>query len=219
MSSLEPKVFNLCDLYSRAVQQTPHHVAVEHEEGTLTYLELDSASCALASHLADLGVGHTSKVPLLTSLGTLNIVAILGILKTGACYVPLDRTTWSKDRIDQVMNLIDSPVVVNTTAEPFCAGTWHEVHLRDAAILQALQANKGSYSRTSQISGDDLACIIFTSGSTGKPKGVMIRHQSVANYAQMSPFNMDVKPGDRVLHILSVAFDGTYTRRVTPTGF
>jgi long-subunit acyl-CoA synthetase (AMP-forming) len=55
-----------------------------------------------------------------------------------------------------------------------------------------------------------LACIIFTSGSTGKPKGVMIPHRAIVNYALTSPFNMDVSPTDRVLHILSVAFDGEF---------
>lgn len=203
------QALNLCELFSRAVQLTPNHVAVEHEEATLTYQELDSVSGALASHLAELKVGPTSKVPLLTSLGAWNVVAILGILKTGACYVPLDRTTWSRDRIDQVLKVIDSKVIVNTTTESLNMTDGHEVHLGDATLVQALRAHKVSFSRQEQIEEDDLACIIFTSGSTGKPKGVMIRHCSVANYAQTSPFNMDVEAGDRVLHILSVAFDGT----------
>jgi acyl-CoA synthetase (AMP-forming)/AMP-acid ligase II len=61
-------------------------------------------------------------------------------------------------------------------------------------------------SRSTQ--GDRTACTIFTSGSTGRAKGVMISHRSLSLYAKMSPANLNIQPGDRLLHLLSVAFDG-----------
>jgi long-subunit acyl-CoA synthetase (AMP-forming) len=79
--------------------------------------------------------------------------------------------------------------------------------------IKALPASKSkldkfSPARQSHIQPDDTACIIFTSGSTGRPKGVMISHKSLCLYAKTSPVNMDISPGDRLLHILSVGFDG-----------
>lgn len=198
---------SLCELFAQAVERCPDNLAVDHKEGCLTYRELDEASSALASDLASLGVGNESPVLLVTAHGSFNLIAILAILKSGGCFVPIDRRTWSSDMIKYVCDTVDSPVIVNTTAEPFAApdGLCHVLHV--TRLPQARSATNHS-SSLCRIQPGDTACIIFTSGSTGRPKGVMISHRSLCLYSKTSPLNLDIAPGDRLLHMLSVAFDG-----------
>lgn len=202
--STEP--LTLCKLFARCVRRTPDNLAVDHEHGCLTYNELDAASSRVANNLAKLGVKHGSPVLLFTAPGTLNVVAVLGILKIGASFVPIDRRTWSTDKVRYVMEMVDSSAIVNTTGESFPATSNHRIlDLREVpkGLVDEAEAPIGR-----QVMPEDVACIIFTSGSTGRPKGVLLTHDSISLYAQTSLFNMDVRPGDRVLHILSVAFDG-----------
>ncbi|GIJ91875.1 nonribosomal peptide synthase [Aspergillus pseudoviridinutans] len=199
---------DLCQLFARSVARTPHQLAVDHESGSLTYAELDVASSNLAQKLQQEGVVPGEAVLLLTEHGTRNIVALLAILKAHACYVPLDRSSWSSERIQAVLDGTDGRILINTTVEPFESSRHKVIHLTSAGVA-ALSTDRSNIKAAPEIAPEDLACLIFTSGSTGVPKGVMIPHRAVANYAQTSPFNMDVQPGDRVLHILSVSFDAS----------
>jgi acyl-CoA synthetase (AMP-forming)/AMP-acid ligase II len=166
-------------------------------------------SSAVAAEIAELGVTKGSVVLLITGHGSLNVVALLSILKLGACFIPIDRRRWSQDSINYVYKTVDNPFVVNTTPEPFAppTGGCRMLHIK-ALPASKSKLDKFSPARQSHIQPDDTACIIFTSGSTGRPKGVMISHKSLCLYAKTSPVNMDISPGDRLLHILSVGFDG-----------
>lgn len=113
---------------------------------------------------------------LLTEHGTRNIVALLAILKAHACYVPLDRSSWSSERIQAVLDGTDSRLLINTTVEPFESSRHKVIHLTSADVA-ALSTDRS----IPNIAPEDLACLIFTSGSTGAPKGVMIAHRAVAN--------------------------------------
>ena len=195
---------NLCELFALSVRQYPENLAIDHEDGALTYRELDDVSSSLAHDLSVLGVGGGLPVLLVTAHGSFNIVAILAILKAGGCFVPIDRKTWSPEMIDYVCETVESQVIINTTAEPFRAtnGSHHVLHMK--TLPPPSSPHTPSYS----LQPSDDACIIFTSGSTGRPKGVILSHKAFCLYSQTSPMNLDILPGDRLLHILSVAFDG-----------
>ncbi|KAL6895115.1 hypothetical protein GGI43DRAFT_429213 [Trichoderma evansii] len=198
---------NLCELFTQSVQKFPENLAVDHEDGRLTYKELDNASSALAHDLILLGVDNGSSVLLMTAHGSFNVIAILAILKAGACVVPIDRKSWSSEMIHYVCTTVSSQVIVNTTREPFMAtsGSHHVLHL--TSLPSTLPSND-YYMSLNKASIPD-ACIIFTSGSTGRPKGVILSHKSLCLYSKTSPLNLDINPGDRLLHILSVAFDAS----------
>jgi non-ribosomal peptide synthetase component F len=202
---------DLCELFARVVEQFPHNLAVDHTDGRLTYRELDEVSSTLANDLRRLHVSEGCPVLLLTAHGTLNIVAILAILKTGGFFVPIDRNTWSQDAIRYVFDTVDSQVAVNTTPEPFTppdGRSYHVLHLSQLPPDHHGQFNHTLPPVFRSTPAERTACTIFTSGSTGRAKGVMISHRSLALYAKMSPANLDIQPGDRLLHLLSVAFDG-----------
>lgn len=203
---MESIPLNLCELFAQSVQNYSDNLAVDHEDGKLTYKELDNTSSALARDLILLGVDNGSSVLLVTAHGSFNIIAILAILKAGACFVPIDRKLWSSEMIDYVCITVNSQVIINTTREPFTAtsGSHHVLHLTS---LPCTLPSNGHCTSHEKIAGPD-ACIIFTSGSTGRPKGVILSHKSLCLYSKTSPMNLDISPGDRLLHILSVAFDG-----------
>lgn len=200
---------NLCELFAQSVRQYPENLAVEHEDGSFTYKELDDTSSALAHDLKLLRVGRGSLVLLVTTHGSFNIIAILAILKAGGCFVPIDRKTWSPEMINYVCDKVESHIIINTTPEPFSAakGSHHVLHLTSLPTISSSQISPSVYPQTLE---DDDACIIFTSGSTGCPKGVILSHKSLCLYSTTSPMNLDIVPGDRLLHILSVAFDGKH---------
>lgn len=209
-------VRDLLTLFNRAVRTAPKALAVDHEDGRLSYEELDQASDLLARDLIAKGVRSGNPIILVTAHGTRNVVALLSILKAGACYVPVDRGTWSRQRTDDVISRVtDCSLIINTTPEPFKCETHEVLHVTTAQQPNRVRQNLPSGTPTA--APNDAACIIFTSGSTGRPKGVVLTHHGIANYAQTSPFNMDIAGGDRVLHILSVAFDGKLIMRNTPT--
>lgn len=201
-----PSSVTICDLFAQTVRNYPDNLAVDHEQACLTYRELDNASTSLARKLQSLGITVASPIVLVTSHGSFNIIAILAILKSGSYFVPIDWDSWPAERIDQVLDTVQSPLVINTTAEPFSPGR---------SSCQVLNIDSLPYSNTmesnleaTKLGPHDTACVMFTSGSTGKPKGVMLSHKSLCLYSQTTPMNMNISPGDRVLHILSVAFDG-----------
>ncbi|KAK7178678.1 nonribosomal peptide synthase [Paraphaeosphaeria sporulosa] len=197
----------LCELFAQTVERCPDNLAIDHAQGCLTYRELDNSSTALARNLISLGISKSSSVMLMTAHGALNIIAILAILKTGSYFVPIDRSSWPTERINQVFDIVQSSLVINTTAEPFTPphGSCRVLDINLVPYTNPLErAFKAS---TSNIDPEDTACILFTSGSTGRPKGVMLSHKSLCLYSQTSLLNMNIRPGDRILHILSVAFD------------
>ncbi|KAK4068257.1 uncharacterized protein Triagg1_7500 [Trichoderma aggressivum f. europaeum] len=107
--------------------------------------------------------------------------------------------------INYVCDTVESRIIINTTPEPFSSakGSHHVLHLTSLPPISSSQISPSVYSQALE----DDACIIFTSGSTGCPKGVILSHKSLCLYSTTSPMNLDIVPGDRLLHILSVAFD------------
>ncbi|KAH7361348.1 non-ribosomal peptide synthetase [Pyrenochaeta sp. MPI-SDFR-AT-0127] len=198
---------NLCELFAQAVGRCPDNLAVDHDEGCLTYRGLDDSSTVFARTLVSLGVSKVTPVVLVTAHGSLNIIAILAILKAGSCFVPIDRGSWSKERIEQVFDTVQCSLVINTTAEPFTPPHESCQVLNIQIIPRAGPLERHLDLPSLSIDPDDTACIMFTSGSTGRPKGVMISHKSLCLYSTTQLLNMDIQPGDRLLHILSVAFD------------
>ncbi len=183
--------------------RTPEAIAVEQGDERLTYGALDEASAALTAHLRALGVGCGARVGLMVERTPRMLVGMLGILRAGAAYVPLDpaypheRLAWMledaevaavvSDRasVDRLPN-VAAPLVLIDELTPPCANA-------DGAI-----DGPGP---------DDIAYVIFTSGSTGRPKGVAVPHRAVVNFLR----SMATRPGlcahDVVCAVTTLSFD------------
>ena len=171
----------------------------------LTYRELNTRANQLAHHLQNLGVQPDDRVGVCLERSAWLPVALLGILKAGAAYVPLD-PAFPQARL-QLMIEDAAPAVLITEsllAADFADAAMPQLQI-DVEWSQIVQ--QPTHNPTSAVGPDNLAYVIYTSGSTGKPKGVELRHQSVVNFLT----SMQQAPGltaqDRLLAVTTISFD------------
>ncbi|AXR20358.1 amino acid adenylation domain-containing protein, partial [Bacillus sp. CR71] len=170
-------------------QKTPDYTAVIMEEESLTYQELHEKSNQVARYLQEKGVGKGSLVGVLAQRCPDTIVNILGILKTGAAYVPVD-PEYPQERIDYILN--NSQCDLLLTPDVYSKEDLHSCSIEDVE---------------NESSPDDIAYIIYTSGSTGKPKGVIITHESAVNTILDINQKFQVNEDDRFIGLSSICFD------------
>ncbi len=212
----------IVELFEAQVARTPDHDAIRFADRSLTYRELNDRANQVARHLGACGVGPDQLVALYMEHSIEVVCAILGVLKTGAAYVPVDPAS-PKERLAFMLRDIAAaragavPVVVTQS------------HLADGVPENAAQvvtldadfATMGSYpvenpERRIAPSPDSLAYVIYTSGSTGTPKGVMIEHRSLVNYIWWAreQYSRDERLDWPLFS--SLAFDLTVTSIFTP---
>jgi len=200
-----PEVFDdvcLHQLFEAQAARTPEAVAVSFEGELLTYAELNGRSNRLARRLMKLGVGPEVRVGICTVSPLEMIVGILGILKAGGVYVPID-PEYPQERLVYIIK--DAGITLVLTDEPLrtkLAFLQVEIITTETSDL-TLETDD-----TVPGSGpENLAYIIYTSGSTGRPKGVMITHRAICNHLLWRQQNYPLTAGDRFLQKASFSFD------------
>lgn len=202
-----PTPVSVHDLIQGVVHGQPHSIAVSYKDVKLTYTELDAASLRVATRLRKRGIGPGDTVPILTSRCLEMVACVLAIVRIGACWVPMEAESWSRDRINTVLTTVDHKVVIVTEhVDDPIQNAINMEEIRDAMKSPPTNVLE------SPVGPEDVAYIIFTSGTTSRPKGVIVPHQSLANYVQQgdreAPFNFGARPTDKVILLFSVAFDG-----------
>ncbi|GAA1706850.1 non-ribosomal peptide synthetase [Fodinicola feengrottensis] len=186
------------DHFLRSAQQTPEAVAVVFDQTRLTYRELDAAANALAARLWAAGVRSGGLVGVHMGRSAELVVAVLGILRAGAAYLPLD-PSYPTERIAFIAADAAAPVMVTRYGEesplPGKVVTVDLAELLRTPDLPPPQEN------------GDLAYVIYTSGSTGQPKGVEIGHRALANLIGSFSAELGASPADRWLGLTSLSFD------------
>ncbi len=168
------------DLFAAQVELTPDAVAIQQEGQQLTYRELSDRANQLAHHLQSLGVKPETLVGICVERSPEMIIALLGILKAGAAYIPLD-PAYPEERLADILE--DTQLSILLTQERFqdkvpdYAGKTICLDTDWKIIAQHSTANP-----ITEVQPHNLAYIIYTSGSTGKPKGVMIEQRSLINF-------------------------------------
>ena len=168
------------ELFAQHAARAPEAPALTFEGTTVSYGELNRRANQLARRLTELGAGRETLVALFLEPSVEMIVSILGVLKAGAAYVPLD-PEYPSDRIAFVLEDAAAPLVVTqeglVSKLPSTASAVKAVCLdRDAGALEALSGDDPAPVATPE----NLAYVIYTSGSTGRPKGVLVEHRNVA---------------------------------------
>ncbi|ASS74749.1 hypothetical protein CIG75_07015 [Tumebacillus algifaecis] len=194
----------LHELFERQAAQTPDRVALVFEGAELTYRELNERANALASRLLKLDVQPDSFVGVCMERSFDMVVALYGVLKAGAAYVPIDPTL-PADRVAYLLE--DSQVRVLLTQEKLVGA----LPAPDGARLIAVDAEDWSAESTSNpevaITPDHLAYMIYTSGSTGKPKGAMIPHRGIVNRLLWMQEEYGLTATDHILQKTPMSFD------------
>jgi len=176
------------ELFAGAVRRFPGHRAVTCQNRSLTYAQLDRRVSALARTLVRSGVqpGEPVAIRLAPSLETL--VAMLGVLRAGACYLPIDADL-PEERVRYLLDDSGARIVIDAA---FAC---------DDDAVAALPA----------VRADDAAYMIYTSGTTGSPKGVVIEHRSLVNYVTWFRERYAVDESHAAALLTSYAYDLAYT--------
>ncbi len=195
-------------LFEDAVDRDPMHIAVVFQGAHLNYAELNCKANQLANFLISLGVAKGDTVGLCVERGFEWIVGLLGILKAGGTYIPLNPEL-PQERLAWMLK--DSAPSVILAHEEFRSGQLKEhrnVVTFNSLDCRELEMHPATHPGVS-VTPQDLAYIIYTSGSTGRPKGVMIEHHSLCHtiVGQIPLFGITSK--SRVLSTIAPSFDAS----------
>jgi len=208
----------IVDLFEEQVEKSADHIVVVNKKKHLTYQELNEGSNQLAGILRQKGVKLDTVVGIMVERSIEMIIGLLGILKSGGAYLPID-TEYPQDRIDYILK--DSNVGVLLTTPKFRVKVNAEVKENTRQPLQlplqlinietefvpAFETSPPTSTLTCQVSPANLAYVIYTSGSTGRPKGVMVSHSNVVRLFFNDKFMFDFISRDIWTMFHSYCFD------------
>ncbi|MBS0444625.1 MAG: amino acid adenylation domain-containing protein [Proteobacteria bacterium] len=192
----------LASRFEAQVRRTPSRIALRSDRIELTYAQLDAQATRLAQRLRDAGIQTEDRVAIVSARGPQMLVAVLGVLKADAAYVPLD-PAYPPERLRFMVEDSGAALVIGDGLAAMPA--WDRPTLDIAAVLAAPHAGNAPLPRRFE-HPDQLAYVMYTSGSTGRPKGAGISHRAVARlvtgarflpfeegltFAQLSSFSFD----------------------------
>jgi amino acid adenylation domain-containing protein/FkbH-like protein len=192
-------------LFEAQVGRSPEAIAIASEQGQLSYLELNRRANQLASHMMERGVGVETPVGICVERSPAQIIAILGTLKAGGSYVPLD-PQYPRERLEFILNQARVQIVIaqGTALEHLSSGGRQVIVLEEEWELIAGSSQENPAPRALP---ETLAYVIYTSGSTGEPKGVAVSHNAVCNHLKWRQLNYPLTAEDRFLQKASLSFD------------
>jgi len=200
----------LHELFQEQVESTPSAIAVCFESDSLIYLELNRRANQLAHHLRALSLGPDSCVGICVEPSIEMVVGMLGIMKAGCAYIPLEPAL-PPERIRAILE--DGQARVLITQEKLrskLSGPGRVLIYLDSDWETIAQESGDNPARTA--SAENLAYMIYTSGSTGQPKGVMISHRAIRNTLLWRRATFSINDADRFLLNFSFAFDPSLTQ-------
>ncbi|WP_172844424.1 non-ribosomal peptide synthetase [Tumebacillus algifaecis] len=207
---------DLCmhQMFELQVQKTPDTVAVEHLEERITYAELNARANQLAHYLQEMGIGPEKLVGLCMNRSINLIIGLLGILKAGGAFLPLD-PDYPAERLRYLLN--DSGVsVLLTESELLERLPEHSANVvcidRDGDKIDSFATENCE----SGVGPENLAYLIYTSGSTGAPKGAMLEHRNAVSHHYGVIDRYNVTASDRIVQFTSISFDVT-VEEIFPT--
>jgi amino acid adenylation domain-containing protein len=193
------------ELFEEQTERSPDAVAVVYEESQLSYRRLNRSANQLAHRLREMGAGPEVRIGLCLQRGLDMLVGLLGILKTGGAYVPVD-PDYPAERLTYILR--DSGARVVVTCQRFAeklgrvrVGTmhldedWEQTH----SLFDCNPASQGER--------ENLAYVIYTSGSTGRPKGVGVSRSALTNFATAFSRRIGLLPIDVLVAVTSLTFD------------
>jgi amino acid adenylation domain-containing protein/non-ribosomal peptide synthase protein (TIGR01720 family)/FkbM family methyltransferase len=203
----------MIDLLAAQAAKTPDAIAVLSERQRLTYAQLDAQSNQLAHHLHGISVGPETVVALCMERSTEMVVGLLGIIKAGGAYLPLD-PDYPPDRL--AFMLADSGArALIAHSDLLDRFPPHDARVVRIDVHWPAIARRPTTPLAGFIDPDNNAYVIYTSGSTGVPKGVAVAHRGIPNLAAAQIERFAITPAARVLQFASPSFDAAVSEIAT----
>jgi amino acid adenylation domain-containing protein len=219
------------DLISERAGSAPDCEAIYSSEGSITYGELDRLSSLLANYLSQLGVRPETMVPTCFEKSMWTIVAMLGIMKAGGVFIPIDPSHPVGRRRALVKEVHAKFMVVSSSTAASCEGmTEHVVELSSSLIAQLPKIADNNAGQLPQIADNNAgqrlkptpsnaAYVVFTSGSTGRPKTIVTEHSALCTSIMGYGRVFDIVEGSRFLQFSNYVFDMSLCEIVTTLVF
>ncbi|KAM3423095.1 hypothetical protein BST61_g554 [Cercospora zeina] len=195
-------------------QNAPDYPAISAWDGRVTYRELDDMSSSLAKHLSCMGAQPKQNVPLMFEKSKWAIIAMLGVMKTGAAFFFLD-PSYPESRLRTIVQSTHAQIIVASVAQRQVAGSLvgQVVCVDDSQDFWSTH-NTSNWTYEGSRPTDPLY-IVFTSGSTGIPKGVLTEHSAFATRANVAGPLLRINERPRVLQFSSFVFSAAHTDILT----
>ncbi|CAG8122380.1 unnamed protein product [Penicillium salamii] len=217
-NSAIPHLYDRCihDAIHDQMVSGPDREAICAWDGSLTFGELDHHASKLACHLRMQGIGPETRVALCFEKSKWNVVAMLGVMKAGGAFSPLD-PTHPTSRLQSLVKSLEASVVLCSekhveklrpivkTLIPLCAET-----------LDSLSDPADSVDLASGVTSQNAAYVLFTSGSTGEPKGTLLEHRAFLSSAMVHGPRLHIFRESRVLNFAAHTFDASLAEILTP---
>jgi amino acid adenylation domain-containing protein len=197
-------------LFALQAARTPDAPAIVFDQTQLTYQELNRLSDQLAAFLRAQNVGPDTLVGICMDRSPEMIVALLGVMKAGAAYVPID-PNYPAERIEFMLSDSAAPIVLTQAKLKSQIPGLHTAERKVICLYEDWNQIVGENNQSAAVSvrPDNLAYVIYTSGSTGRPKGVMVEHGGLTNLALAQIAAFAVTAESRVLQFASFSFDAS----------
>lgn len=193
------KLEHFCDSFNKIVKKYPDNIAIKYGDISKRYSELDINTDKIANYLINNGIQKGERIGLIFNKSCEMVEAIIGVIKAGAVYVPID-PSYPINRKEHIINDSNIKLIItnNDVDNIYCKA----VDINDI-YNKIREINKFDI----EYSLSDLFCIIYTSGTTGKPKGVMLSHKNLSNLLEWFTDTYKINNEDKILHLTNYVFD------------
>ena len=211
-STIHPSEVCWHELFEQQAAHLPQHTAIICNDQQLTYAELNAQANQLAHYLRALGAGPEVLIPICVDRSVAMAVGILGILKSGAAYVPID-PAYPAERIEFMLADTAAPIVVT---QAYLLAQLPKTNAQLVTLDEKEIAHHSTANPNVTLAAENLSYVIYTSGSTGKPKGTMLTQMNLSHYVLALQAELQLTPADRYLHLASIAFSSSRRHLLFP---
>ncbi|QHI35446.1 Tyrocidine synthase 3 [Kordia antarctica] len=190
------------ELFERKAAILPEAIALKHNINELDYKSLNEQANQVAHYLREKGLNTGDHVGIIASRNFSMIIGLLGILKAGGVYIPIDPIYPAERKSYLIENSHVSWLLIDDIQNDFDAENITKIFLNEDTISDCATNNLGI-----EIDSNQLAYTIYTSGSTGRPKGVMIPHHAAVNLVEWVNETYNINEDDNLLFVTSMCFD------------